>query len=81
MEELPQDCWLPGLGREMTLWEARSLLALADPAVPVAAPGWDLLPALSAEGSQSLRPCGPLKGSQGITVWRKLPACPGEGEL
>lgn len=43
--------------------------------------GWDLLSALRAEGSQSLHPCGPLKGSQGITVWRKLPACPGEGEL
>lgn len=25
MEKLPQDHWLPGLGGEMTLWEAHSL--------------------------------------------------------
>lgn len=25
MEKLPQDHWLPGLGREMTLWEAHFL--------------------------------------------------------
>lgn len=63
-------------------------LALADPAALVAVPprgarrdGASLRAAPRAAGPESLHPSGPLKGSQSIAVWRKLPACPGEGEL
>lgn len=55
-------------------------------AAPVAAPargarrdGASLRAAPRAAGPETLHPCIPLKGSQGIAVWRKLPACPGEG--
>lgn len=88
MEKLPQGHWLPGLSRELTQEEPTLSLALADLAALRAAPApgarrdgasWQAAP--SAAGLESLHPCSPLEGSQGIAVWRKFPACPGEGEL
>lgn len=77
-----------GQGADAGGGEPTLSLALADTAARVAAPaegacrdGASPRAAPRAAGPESFHPCGPLKGSQGIAVWRKLPACPGEGEL